>query len=234
METKRRGICTNFGNCKNADSKLPIEVRVTEDFICPECNRDLTELVEKKFLKNLKKKYFIAFLIIILAFIGIYITIMQLTKNVTEKIVDKGVNIIENSIEDISKTTESETEATIDSAVSAYEKTTPEKVDQKQKNNGKTITQTENPPPPIEHGIILKTISFPNGDRYVGETKNGLMHGAGAYYFKESQIISKKDLKKRYAEAGDILKGNWVEGSFSNGKLFDKNEKFKETIIVGQ
>ena len=48
METGRKGLCINVGNCKNADSKLPIEVSVAADFICPECGRDLVPIEQKR------------------------------------------------------------------------------------------------------------------------------------------------------------------------------------------
>ena len=35
METNRKGVCINVGNCKNADSKMTIEVSIAADFICP-------------------------------------------------------------------------------------------------------------------------------------------------------------------------------------------------------
>lgn len=49
---KRRGRCTNFGNnCPIADSNKVVEVDITEDFVCPECQSDLTEIVKKPFPK---------------------------------------------------------------------------------------------------------------------------------------------------------------------------------------
>jgi len=48
METGRKGLCINVGNCKNADSKLPVEVSVAADFVCPECGRDLVPVEQKK------------------------------------------------------------------------------------------------------------------------------------------------------------------------------------------
>ena len=90
------------------------------------------------------------------------------------------------------------------------------------------------PPPPTEPGKVWKTINFPNGDRYVGETKGGSMHGAGEYYFSTRRLISDKDWKNRFAEAGDVLKGSWNEGNFTTGKLYDKNGNHKETIFIGQ
>ena len=53
MDENRKGICTNLGNCKNADSKLPIEVPITADFICPECDRELMEIIPKKTIQKI-------------------------------------------------------------------------------------------------------------------------------------------------------------------------------------
>jgi hypothetical protein len=41
--TKRRGKCVNFGNCAKADRGEVIELDFTEDFLCPECGKDLME-----------------------------------------------------------------------------------------------------------------------------------------------------------------------------------------------
>jgi hypothetical protein len=41
--TKRRGKCINFGNCAKADRQEIIELDFTEDFLCPECEKDLME-----------------------------------------------------------------------------------------------------------------------------------------------------------------------------------------------
>ena len=40
MNTKRAGKCINFGNCTKADNKEIIELEITEDFLCPECNSE--------------------------------------------------------------------------------------------------------------------------------------------------------------------------------------------------
>ena len=74
---------------------------------------------------------------------------------------------------------------------------------------------------------------FSNNDRYVGEIKNGIMHGAGTYYYAVRELISPKDLKKRYAEPGDYLVGEWFEGLVSSGVLYNKANVVKERIIIG-
>jgi hypothetical protein len=77
-----------------------------------------------------------------------------------------------------------------------------------------------------------KPITFSYG-YYKGEMKNGLRDGQGVMTFTEKYLISPKDLKKRFAEAGDYVSGTWVEGNIVNGKLFDKNGEQKETLLIG-
>lgn len=39
----RKGKCTNFGNCAIADTRQVVEVPQGNDFLCPDCKRNLTE-----------------------------------------------------------------------------------------------------------------------------------------------------------------------------------------------
>ena len=79
-----------------------------------------------------------------------------------------------------------------------------------------------------------QTKVFSDGGKYVGEMKNGKMHGLGTYYYKERQQISSKDLKKRFAEAGDYITGEFYEGNVVSGKLFDAQNNLKEVVIIGR
>lgn len=44
----RKGKCTNFGNCTNADSGKVIDVPDGADFVCPECGRQLNAVEERQ------------------------------------------------------------------------------------------------------------------------------------------------------------------------------------------
>lgn len=79
-----------------------------------------------------------------------------------------------------------------------------------------------------------QTKVFSDGGKYVGEMKNEKMHGLGTYYYKERQQISSKDLKKRFAEAGDYITGEFYEGNVVSGKLFDAQNNLKEVVIIGR
>jgi hypothetical protein len=73
-----------------------------------------------------------------------------------------------------------------------------------------------------------------NGNTYKGEVLNGKPHGMGTMYYKQSTQISPKDLKKRMAESGDYLTGEFYEGNPVQGKLFDAGNNVKEIIMIGR
>lgn len=100
----------------------------------------------------------------------------------------------------------------------------PPQIDKKE-DKGEEVT---NPSP----GRVSKTLKFEYGT-YKGDILNGLRDGQGVMTFTERYLISPKDLKKRYAEAGEYVSGTWVKGNIVNGKLFDKNGEQKETLIIG-
>jgi hypothetical protein len=79
-----------------------------------------------------------------------------------------------------------------------------------------------------------QTKSFSGGSKYVGEMKNGQMQGLGTFYYGQHELISPRDLKKRYAEAGDYLIGEFYEGKVVSGKLYDSGNNLKEVMMIGR
>jgi hypothetical protein len=76
--------------------------------------------------------------------------------------------------------------------------------------------------------------NFSGGGKYVGEMKNGQMQGLGTFYYGQHELISPRDMKKRYADAGDYLIGEFYEGKVVSGKLYDANNILKEVIMIGR
>ena len=72
------------------------------------------------------------------------------------------------------------------------------------------------------------------GNSYKGEVLNGKPHGMGTMYYKKTTQISPKDMKKRMAEEGDYLTGEFFEGNVVQGKLFDADNNIKEVIMIGR
>ena len=113
-------------------------------------------------------------------------------------------------------------DATIDQSVSSGNEAS--------KTNEKTQTQESN----VAAGSSVSsgTISV-NGGSYNGELKNKQPHGMGTIRYNSRTLIDSRDTKKRYAEAGQSLTGQFRDGRLLQGKLFDSNGNQIETIIIG-
>ncbi|MGZ2371728.1 hypothetical protein ACXR6G_18260 [Ancylomarina sp. YFZ004] len=79
-----------------------------------------------------------------------------------------------------------------------------------------------------------QSLTFDGGSKYVGEVKDAKMHGLGNYYYGQKERISQKDLKKRMAEKGDYISGEFFEGNIVSGKLYDSQNNLKEVIMIGR
>jgi len=215
MDTKIKGYCINFNNnCRNADNKLPVEVDISADFVCPECQRDLIPIGENS--KRWKKQIIIfsglALLTIIVWLIVLFFSNTKkpedseiITKDSSVAIVKKKPKIPDTSLED--------------------KNTNRERKDPNSSGN------TAEPSKPRE---ISGVLNLPNGDKYIGKVKNGTMNGMGTYYYKSRKLISPKDKKKRYAEVGDYIEGYWYDGKLMQGELFGPDSVQKETIWIGR
>jgi hypothetical protein len=71
------------------------------------------------------------------------------------------------------------------------------------------------------------------GGTYTGELKSSKPHGMGTIQYKNRTLIDSRDPKKRYAEVGHSITGQFRDGRLLQGKLFDSNGNHIETIIIG-
>ena len=213
MEMNRKGNCLNFGNCPKADRKEIIELGITEDFVCPECNSDLNEILAQKSGGG-KTKLVIVAVIAVLGLVG------------------------GGTFFALSGGEEASPAATIEQPTSATEQ--PASATTEQPANTATVPEVkpESVPekvktPAPEQQQKSSSVNFEFGS-YKGETKNGKAHGMGTLYYSKHQLISTRDRQERYAESGDYLVGEFYNGEVVQGKLFDKSNSQKEAIIVGR
>ncbi|MFQ5450760.1 MAG: DnaJ domain-containing protein [Nitrospinaceae bacterium] len=78
-------------------------------------------------------------------------------------------------------------------------------------SRGEILSSSAPPPPPVKPSVARReqvSWSWPNGDRYEGETRKGLMHGRGTYYYS---------------------RGGRYEGEFENGKPHGRGTLFYTT-----
>lgn len=258
--TVRKGKCINFGNCKIADAKEIVEVNLGDEFICsnPDC---LGMLVEVRIEHKRKWLVIGGGIILVMGLItwGVFAYI-NFQKNKIENVVeiakaivgDSSINVVKDTLnERIAKFLQEAdlflTNKDYEKAMQAYKSILaldPNNLHAKQSleeiekiklppvNGGKGAEKGKGESGSESTVRIAKTLKFDFGI-YKGETLKGLRDGQGVMTFTERYLISPKDLKKRYAEAGDYVSGTWVEGNIVNGKLFDKNGEQKEHLLIG-
>lgn len=217
MNTIKKGKCLNFGNCPKADRNEIIELDVTEDFICPECNSDLQEMVQRK-----KSK--LPWIILVLLLLGggaaaYFLLVDKKTDLPPESSITQPIS---DTVDDFDneKITKDETIPT----------TTPEEIKETPVEKAPATKPTTTPSTPSS-GTGTIAVS---GGNYTGELKNGKPHGMGTLKYTTRTLISKRDAKGRYAEVGEYITGEFYEGELVNGKLFDKNGDQREALNIGR
>jgi hypothetical protein len=90
-----------------------------------------------------------------------------------------------------------------------------------------TVTTPSKPTPKANE----KNYSF---GKYKGELKDGIPDGEGTMYYTKHVQIAKHARETYYAEQGDVFVGTWGNGDIVNGKLFDKNNNLKASLLPGK
>ena len=204
--TIKRGQCINFGNCSKANSKEILEVKVGEDFICPECGGSLVEVKDTPFPWWIMA---VAAALLLLGGGGYY----GFKAGWFDSLVNKTDQATTQGIEKSDLETETTT-----SGISLAEFSMSEAL-----AKGHSI----------DDGDGKGSISTNNG-KYEGELKDGKASGNGTFRFFKSCLISAKDPQKRMAQTGDYVSGQFYNNQLVQGKWFDKDGNPKGTLIIGQ
>lgn len=70
---------------------------------------------------------------------------------------------------------------------------------------------------------------------WLGEMKNHLPHDVvGMMTYKEEHLIDARDPKRRVAQPGDYVIGEWYEGRLVQGKWYDSTGKVKGSVLIGR
>lgn len=213
MSTKRTGKCINFGNCAKADRQEIIELDITEDFVCPECNSDLEEELSKNSGGGPKKGLIIGIIVAVLLLGGGAAAFFLLGDK------EEDDAPIFTQVDE-----EPETEPVI-----VEPEPEPEVVDDEEPEPEKPEPAQKPTTPVKTSGTVSVT-----GGSYTGELKDGKPHGMGTIKYNSSTLIDSRDAKQRRAEAGQYITGEFYNGRLVQGKLYDKSDNQLENIILGR
>ena len=87
-----------------------------------------------------------------------------------------------------------------------------------------TVKDRNTPPEP--------PVQLPYGI-YTGASKNGKPHGVGRLVYSKAMIINSHDPKKRMAQPGESVQGQFVNGEITIGKHFDASGNLIQSLNFG-
>jgi hypothetical protein len=225
---ERKGICRNVGACSKAN-KIQIITDDDAEFICTECESELEPVSEKAFngdeeeLKKKKQKKLISLSIIAVVLMAIIGGIFALSSGESkpEAIETAVAPVDSDSIKAAQEAAEQQRIKDSLDAVAAAEA-------QKQKTEPKPAATPAPAPTPKPAASGSKDLGYAT---FKGTWPNDVN---ARMVFKSSHVIDSKDPKKRVAEAGDYVIGEWSEGHLVQGIWYGSDNQVKGSVIIGK
>ena len=214
----RYGICLN-DNCEKCKSKEVQEIPARKEFVCPECGKPLRECPPPKKGGNTKLIGIIAGAVALLAIIGGIITFSGSGEETPKQEPVAVAPVDSDSIK--AAQMEAENQRLKDSlaaveAANAKKQETP------------VAKPSAVPATPKPAASSSKNLGYAT---FKGTWPNDVK---GRMVFTSSHIIDSKDPKKRVAEAGDYVIGEWSEGHLVQGIWYGADNQVKGSIIIGK
>lgn len=218
----RYGICLN-DNCEKCKSKEVQEIPARKDFVCqnPECGKPLRECPPPKKGGNIKLVAIIAGVIVILAIIGCIIAFSGSGSEMPKQDQDS-IAVVPVDSDSIKAAQMAAENQRLKDSLAAVEAANAEK---KQETEKKADPAPSPKPAPTGGTKNLGYATFK------GSWPNDVN---GRMIFKESHVIDSKDPKKRMAEAGDYVIGEWADGHLVQGIWYGADNQVKGSVIIGR
>ena len=213
----RYGICLN-DNCEKCKSKEVQEIPARKDFVCSECGKPLRECPPPKKGGNTKLIGIIAGVVVLLAISG---GIIAFSDGSDEAPAPAPVEVKEN-IDRIKAAQEAAEQQRIKDSLDAVAAAEAAKKLETEKKSEPTTA-----PKPASTGGS-KNLGYAT---FKGSWPNDVN---GRMVFKESHVIDSKDPKKRMAEAGDYVIGEWSDGHLVQGIWYGADNQVKGSVIIGK
>ena len=214
----RYGICLN-DNCEKCKSKEVQEIHARKDFVCAECGKPLRECPPPKKGGNGKLIGIIAGVVVLLAVIG---GIIAMSGSGGETPKQEPVAVAPVDSDSIKAAQMAAENQRLKDSLAAVETAKAEK---------KEAPVKEAQPAPAPKPTPASGSKNLGYATFKGTWPNDVN---GRMVFNSSHVIDSKDPKKRVAEAGDYVIGEWADGHLVQGIWYGADNQVKGSVIIGR
>lgn len=218
----RYGICLN-DNCEKCKSKEVQEIPARKDFVCAECGKPLRECPPPKKGGNGKLIGIIVGVVVLLAIIG---GIIAMSGSGEETPKQDPVTVAPVDSDSIKAAQIAAENQRLKDSLAAVEAANAEKKEAPIKETQPAPAPKPAPNPAAKSGS--KNLGYAT---FKGSWPNDVN---GRMVFTSSHVIDSKDPKKRVAEAGDYVIGEWADGHLVQGIWYGADNQVKGSVIIGR
>ncbi len=216
----RYGICLN-DNCEKCKSKEVLEIPARKEFVCPECGKPLRECPPPKKGGNTKLIGIIAGVVVLLAIIG---GIIAFSGDSEDKPAPASVPEVTENTDSIKAAQEAAEQQRIKDSLDAVAAAEAAKKQEAEKKTEPAPAAQK----PAKSASGSKNLGYAT---FKGSWPNDVN---GRMVFTSSHVIDSKDPKKRVAEAGDYVIGEWADGHLVQGIWYGSDNQVKGSVIIGR
>ena len=231
---KIKGVCHNYDGCDKAAEKIVQEAEKS-NFVCEECGKPLYPI--KKGPKPAGDGKRIATLIAIFGGAALVIggIVYGIVFGVQKSRENAEAERIEIARQDSIRAAEAAEQARLDSIKALEEAAVAARLAEEaaaaaEQARLDSIKAAE------EAAKAVKKVSKGSLDygKWSGAWKNGQPNGTGTMTYTKEHLIDSRDPKKRVAQPGDYIIGEFSNGRLVQGKWFDASNNVKGSIIIGK
>lgn len=231
---KIKGVCHNYDGCDKAAEKIVQEAEKS-NFVCEECGKPLYPI--KKGPKPAGDGKRIATLIAIFGGAALVIggIVYGIVFGVQKSRENAEAERIEIARQDSIRAAEAAEQARLDSIKALEEaaeaaRLVEEAAAAAEQARLDSIKAAE------EAAKAVKKVSKGSLDygKWSGAWKNGQPNGTGTMTYTKEHLIDSRDPKKRVAQPGDYIIGEFSNGRLVQGKWYDASNNVKGSIIIGK
>ena len=231
---KIKGVCHNYDGCDKAAEKIVQEAEKS-NFVCEECGKPLYPI--KKGPKPAGDGKRIATLIAIFGGAALVIggIVYGIVFGVQKSRENAEAERIEIARQDSIRAAEAAEQARLDS-IKALEEAAEAARLAEEAAAAAEQARLDSIKAAEEAAKAVKKVSKGSLDygKWSGAWKNGQPNGTGTMTYTKERLIDSRDPKKRVAQPGDYIIGEFSNGRLVQGKWFDASNNVKGSIIIGK